>query len=303
MNNSNSLQDEISKLIDDRISNVLTVELPSHLYHYTDASGLKGILESKSLWFSDIFNMNDPSELQYGIEVSRRQIEEVFHEELQEHSCEFSSVLFEAIQDRIKETANYFIFSLSKDGDDLGQWRAYAADGHGFALGFNKKIDSIFCKQDESHQSFYISYDEEALKKSHRELADIIFRFCKEKRSLKLDDDEWVNYMIAALILSMCHKHSGYKNEEEYRFLQLFKNGEPVPNLKHRLKKNKKGESNLVGYREFDWGSKVPCLLEEIVVGPSNDFKQAKEFVTACLKAYGYDSSVIIRHSDIPYRS
>jgi hypothetical protein len=37
------------------------------IYHYTNSAGLKGILESGNLWFSDIFGLNDPSELRHGL--------------------------------------------------------------------------------------------------------------------------------------------------------------------------------------------------------------------------------------------
>jgi hypothetical protein len=40
---------------------------PSMLFHYTDAAGLRGIVESGKLWFSDIFGQNDPSELRHGL--------------------------------------------------------------------------------------------------------------------------------------------------------------------------------------------------------------------------------------------
>ena len=42
-------------------------EPPSIIYHYTNDVGLKGILESGNFWFTDIFNLNDPSELSHGL--------------------------------------------------------------------------------------------------------------------------------------------------------------------------------------------------------------------------------------------
>jgi hypothetical protein len=37
------------------------------IYHYTDGTGLRGILESGKLWFTDIFSLNDPTELKHGL--------------------------------------------------------------------------------------------------------------------------------------------------------------------------------------------------------------------------------------------
>lgn len=35
---------------------------PKYLYHYTNFEGLKGIVDSQQLWFSDYRSMNDPRE-------------------------------------------------------------------------------------------------------------------------------------------------------------------------------------------------------------------------------------------------
>jgi hypothetical protein len=38
-------------------------EPPPIIYHYTSDAGLRGILETGQLWLTDIFSLNDPSEL------------------------------------------------------------------------------------------------------------------------------------------------------------------------------------------------------------------------------------------------
>ncbi len=39
-------------------------KIPS-LYHYTTQDGLRGIIKSRSLWFTNIFYINDASEFNY----------------------------------------------------------------------------------------------------------------------------------------------------------------------------------------------------------------------------------------------
>src|ERR1700730_8235160 len=39
---------------------------PPTIYHYTNEAGLRGILESGMIWLTDIFDLNDPSELSHG---------------------------------------------------------------------------------------------------------------------------------------------------------------------------------------------------------------------------------------------
>jgi hypothetical protein len=36
------------------------------IYHYTNDAGLRGILETGQLWLTDIFKLNDPSEVYHG---------------------------------------------------------------------------------------------------------------------------------------------------------------------------------------------------------------------------------------------
>ena len=38
------------------------------VYQYTTSEGLKGIVESQSMWFTDFRHLNDPSEVYYGME-------------------------------------------------------------------------------------------------------------------------------------------------------------------------------------------------------------------------------------------
>ena len=39
---------------------------PPIIYHYTNDVGLRGILEAGRVWLTDIFSLNDPSELSHG---------------------------------------------------------------------------------------------------------------------------------------------------------------------------------------------------------------------------------------------
>ena len=54
------------QIIDSFCKTLESQEPPQTIYHYTNDVGLKGILETGQLWLSDIFNLNDPSELSHG---------------------------------------------------------------------------------------------------------------------------------------------------------------------------------------------------------------------------------------------
>ena len=47
------------------LPNLEEAPLPAAVYHYTDAAGLQGILDSGVLWATDYRYLNDSSELRY----------------------------------------------------------------------------------------------------------------------------------------------------------------------------------------------------------------------------------------------
>src|SRR5260221_12451575 len=40
------------------------------LYHYTDGHGLKAIIASETIWFTEYRHLNDPSELTHGVKIT-----------------------------------------------------------------------------------------------------------------------------------------------------------------------------------------------------------------------------------------
>jgi hypothetical protein len=108
------------------------------LYHYTDASGLKGIIESQQIWFTSHRYLNDPSEIIFGIGAAQEAIATVSAQRSGRVKifCDMLADLFNA--GNITKSLEYLVASFSRERDDLGQWRAYGCDGHGFALGLHR---------------------------------------------------------------------------------------------------------------------------------------------------------------------
>jgi hypothetical protein len=99
-------------------------EPPPIIYHYTNDVGLRGILETGQLWLGDIFNLNDPSELQHGLFLAARTLKSKAANgprETEEFARFFEN--FVKSESNLK-LASYFICSFSSCDNDLGQWRA-----------------------------------------------------------------------------------------------------------------------------------------------------------------------------------
>lgn len=112
---------------------------PQTLYHYTTSAGLRGILQSGVIWLTDIFALNDPSELRHSVSHA----EALLHLEARRGhpaAAVFARHFAEIMMDAPTVVAHFFVASFSQNGDDLGQWRAYGDDGRGIALGFERPI-------------------------------------------------------------------------------------------------------------------------------------------------------------------
>jgi hypothetical protein len=108
---------------------------PATIYHYTDDRGLAGILESGRIRLTDIFGLNDPTELRHGLSPAIKLLNAARRDDRFEIK-QFSGNLAAMLHGGIEQVAHFFVCSFSKAGNDLGQWRAYADNGRGFALGF-----------------------------------------------------------------------------------------------------------------------------------------------------------------------
>jgi hypothetical protein len=101
------------------------------LYHYTDARGLIGIVESRTLWATDFRYLNDGKELLYPYEPLLQELE----------SYEFP--LLAAVKSRLDQicmgrgadpTGGVFVACLSATRDEPGQWSRLGGAGGGYAL-------------------------------------------------------------------------------------------------------------------------------------------------------------------------
>ncbi len=99
-------------------------------YHYTTVAGCFGIITSRKIWLTDYRYLNDKLELRQGLSSFLSKIRpdqrESFKRAFQWHD------MFN----------HHCVFSLSHSPKILSQWRAYASDGGGMALG----LSSTFLK-------------------------------------------------------------------------------------------------------------------------------------------------------------
>jgi hypothetical protein len=133
------------------------------VYHYTTAEGLKGIIENRCIWATNVNFLNDASEYHHGVEIVREEIKEyqvkpetLLAEEIEPTALArwlAKSIIAGNIEQGLKTTdysiwtfvASFFDSSApptedtaNDAGDILEQWRAYGRDSVGFSIGFDK---------------------------------------------------------------------------------------------------------------------------------------------------------------------
>ena len=137
-----------AKKIFKTFSNTLKASKETLIYHYTNDIGLKGIIESGQLRLTNIFNLNDPSELSHGLFLAKKILDSKAVNASQMETL-VANLFKQSFGNDIREfersseingfrtNTHFFTCSFSQDDNDLGQWRAYADNGRGYALGFD----------------------------------------------------------------------------------------------------------------------------------------------------------------------
>lgn len=210
-------------------------QLPNVLYHYCPTQAFLSIIENKNIWLSDANKTNDKTELVWLF----TQIKNVIEQALESYKNIFNSEIIskakvcadQAIDALLTGKAIYvqnsknMMICFSEAENLLSQWRAYADNGNGLAIGF----DSIYLKQfiSSSAQGFTkVIYGEaEILSFLHKGI-DTPLKYAIQS-AVDENDDIGFFASIAMVILSLFQegfvfKHESFSEEQEWRIFKKF---------------------------------------------------------------------------------
>jgi hypothetical protein len=110
-----------------------------YVYHYTTTDGFKGILESGEIWATSIYCLNDWTEFEYARKPFIDSLPALLNNE---DTAGGAASLLPDLDKFVNPRPPLFVcsFSAARDGDDLGQWRAYSHP-YGYAIGFH--VDTL----------------------------------------------------------------------------------------------------------------------------------------------------------------
>lgn len=312
------------------------------LFHYTNASGLIGILSSNSLFATDYRFMNDPSELG----EARKLIVPVFEAEIARLTPELAKKNFlspefykelgtrghllqaESLYSAVVKAANnaspFFLFSFcrhSEKSDEynhglLSQWRGYSSGG-GFALEFDEvQLDKMLNEEIESfayagYRTADVAYEnhEKHLKAAdYEQIAREMLRKLFSSHDIDISDVTGPEQSLDKLFLSFLTtapflKNSGFKEECEYRISALCIRKQKIPKGMDKAPKTIKFRSrDAMIIPYIDLFSTLGKKLPLKSIVVGPHLRQVEQVEAAKLLVETYDYNVPIRVSEIPLR-
>lgn len=262
---------------DTRLEEILAKQ--TELYHYTDLDGLLGILESRTLWFSNVLFMNDPLDTQYGLKfLSEYLINRIVNHELEGLTLNYYHKVVEYL--RIGDFATRLVnrtyaFSMTLKYDDLNQYRNYADGGRGFCIGVSENLLSEILEKT-NEESGRGNFDFRRIIYEPLEQNEILDKVCNEfDESIKRMNFESTDIIAASIARCIAEflfyvvssfKQPGFRDESEYRVvLTLGANFEgSLPNV---TKKDERVGQTIKTRYEVTLDS-IPIEIGPIVMGP-----------------------------------
>lgn len=237
---------------------------PKFLYHYTNLNSFYKIIQSTDLYLSSYINLNDESEIKYGLD----EINKVFNDyNIGDY--------FRFIEEFVLDNSIYVIsFCETYENDYL--WKKYADLYKGLALGFNHEVSNP--KPNEYPAvTMKIVYGNNEISKFDEyvsSLAKIISRpSCRDKRKLLWEFTANLYPNIPR------YKELKWTHELEHRYCML--DGYNHNKIPRKLIRNNKSIME----------NEVIINLREIILG--KDCEIEKHDIHNLLRSHGYDLSRI----------
>lgn len=267
------------------------LEPPETIYHYTTQKGILGIVPTRSMWATQAHFLNDKNEVFLTFKLLEIELSRLVGESQSSHHRS----LLNEIRHNLEKLNQSHICTISfcKEGDLLSQWRGYAAQGKGYALGFDlKKLSRIAKKQN------FVAWPCIYNPSLQLELVNyLIDCWLTEFSSPMVDRSK----MIGKINSSICQlapviKDESFSEEQEWRLISSATGSEK--NMDFR-----EGTYSLIPYLNFYLKVKhYRDCFKRIVVGPSPHTDLAVNSLKMFL-AHNKLSDVEVAVSRIPYRN
>lgn len=281
------------------IEEVFSEKPQSTLYHYTSIGSLMDIVESKVLWASHIYYLNDSAEIVFASRLLKNLVDKRISKALLREEKEFLEQFHSWLETFITTPYHIFVFSLSEKGNLLSQWRSYTPHEKGVSIAFTPNFLTRKV-QDQNLRIAKCLYERDEQETLMSELLNrMLITSSREKEEIKTSSfhvymDKFRSDILKVFALI---KDPAFKEECEWRIISQYYPKYTVPEIKFR-----EGASMLVPYIEIKIGNKgtSELLFEQIIIGPT----QHNNLSMSALSSYLSNKKVCsaTASSAIPYR-
>ena len=317
-------------------------KIPEIVYHYCSLESFLAIINSSTIRLTNITKSNDREEIRYSFDAFEDTLRKSCKEFSQKYIDNtemkkfFDDIDYDSLVSRavVNESLIYYVACFSSESDLLSQWRGYANDGKGIAIGFYSR-NFMLAKDSKNIKYDKIIYDMKTAKlELHNRIIDKL-----RKANLKANNFlsifpymDAINDIISEMVYkAVFYKNPAFQEENEWRLVyypfgnirnllishkskdlssnQLFYDRmyEPIEykkeyngiirgNMQFRCSDNK-----IISYVDMNFDSIKEHMLADIVIGPKSfaDDKDLRLF----LMSKGYDlSKISIRKSKATYQ-
>jgi hypothetical protein len=223
------------------------------IYHYTSVSSAYDIMKDRVLWSSDVLSMNDGSEFRYAVSIVDEVLMSLWNV-LPIHVAEYFR------PKRLLHVGwkwDIFAACFCSDPDLLGQWRAYASNAQGVAVGFRVRPLHEFGGTTKAFGLIPIHYSPDDLREHAQHVCDFALRL--DPSELSYDEVEvfWSEVALVLLNFALRFKNPSFAEEKEWRALTLQTDESPT------LHRNAGGQERR--YIDLHFSAD---MISQIVVGP-----------------------------------
>ncbi len=234
-------------------------------YHYCSVDTFFNIMQTSTLRLGNPLSMNDSAEVIWFLELVEEYVDK---KEKYKEISERWQLVEKMMKSMIQEIDFPYILCLSKNSDVLSQWRSYANDGKGVAIGID--VD-VLLRYSELLFGNDIIYDSEEQMKLLGEKG--IDKYLDKLNKVIVNGDNATIYNKIRILVSyllkdavIC-KNPAFKEEDEYRI-------SCVPNKCDEGKiseiKFRTNNEVIFPYREICFEKIKPNLIKDITIGPKS---------------------------------
>jgi len=286
---------------------------PATLYHYTNAQGLLGIVQSHRLWAGDARFLNDPSEIEYAANAIRESIVWVTKHYPSPLPNTFTRQVVADLDGFVAE-ARVYICCFCHKGDLLSQWRGYGAQGGGYSIGFDatdfgdREVSFPLPKPILRRVIYKPPVQQRLIRTWLQAACDLSAGKGLARHRHSGARIGWMNHLIFTFRMLLpefllCFKNPEYEEEQEWRLIQFGRvKGKPIIKPEFRA-----SGGRILPYAILDlthskdrYKGKLP--IQAIRFGPTLDPDSTTRSLQLLSRAAGYKpESLTIASSAIPF--